>query len=137
MFEPSLQSRNWPNLASAWVVLQAALLFKEMSRRLCDRSTKTVNPGAQRFDLLWVALRATACPEVDASGHPYKGALTTTRYDGGSSNGPESFRRARRAQMAPRFTSRRLKLSPLAWRRRVPAYAHYNEPSGICHPPGR
>ena len=33
--------------------------------------------------------------EVDASGHPRKGALRATRYDGGSRNGPDSFRRDR------------------------------------------
>ena len=100
MFKSSVQSRCWTNRPSVRVVQPAALLFKEMPRCLSGGSAKTVTPRTQRFDLLRVALLATnwkSAAEVDASGHPHKGALRATRYDGGSPNGAEPFRCARRA----------------------------------------
>jgi hypothetical protein len=59
MLKPLLQSRYWPGRASAQLVQQTALLFKELPLRLRGSSAKTVTPKAERFDLLRVAFLVT------------------------------------------------------------------------------
>ena len=59
MLKSLLQSRYWLARASARLVQQTALLFKELPLCFCGCSAKTVTPRAERFDLLRMALLAT------------------------------------------------------------------------------
>jgi hypothetical protein len=59
MLKSSLRSRHWPRRSPAWMVRQAALLFKGMPRHLRGQATENVATRMERRDLRRVALLAT------------------------------------------------------------------------------
>jgi len=51
MLKSLLQSRHWPRRSPAWVVRQAALLFKGMLQHLRGPAAENVAPRTERHDL--------------------------------------------------------------------------------------